>query len=144
MYRKSIVTEAVSKEMNNEGTINFFQNIICSKSIKFEAVCTKTELNNEWNINFLQNSLLGISYSSEYSIDWSTAETLLIWNYFSVFLLMFSTTSNFTIVVNFMFRKHEKVAQWVCIALTHYCVLLKTADQQSIKSIITCILLQRN
>ena len=33
---------------------------VCSKSIKMEAVLTKTEINNEWNINFLQNNSFSI------------------------------------------------------------------------------------
>ena len=46
---------------------------LCSKSIKTEAIFTKTEMSNEWSINFLQISLLDIqhTYSSKFSIGWN-------------------------------------------------------------------------
>ena len=51
-----------------------------SKSIKTEAVFTKTDRYNEWNLNFLQIISLGNqhTYSSEFSTARSTSETLLL------------------------------------------------------------------
>ena len=43
-------------------------------------IFTMTKMKIEWNINFFQNSPLNIphTYSSEFSIGWSTAETSLL------------------------------------------------------------------
>ena len=59
-----------------------------SKSIKTEAIFTKTEMNNEWKINFLQNSPLGMQH---------------IFPAVS-FLLK---ASNFTLEIHFQFRKQR-------------------------------------
>ena len=51
-----------------------------SKSIKTEAVFTKTEINNVWIINFLQSNLLSIQdiYFNGVSIGWNTSKTSLL------------------------------------------------------------------
>ena len=77
-------------------------NKVYSKSIETVVIFTKTEMKKFWNINFLLNSPIVIqnTYSSEFSIGWSTTETpLLIGCETAIaFLLMISTYSNLTLV----------------------------------------------
>ena len=51
-----------------------------SQIIKSETVFNKIEIGNEWNINFPQYSPLDIqhTFSSEFSIGWSTFEIFLV------------------------------------------------------------------
>ena len=58
MWSKSIKTEAIftKTEKNNEWNIKFLWNTRCDEKVsKTEAVFIKIEINNEWNSNFLLN-----------------------------------------------------------------------------------------
>ena len=58
-------------------TLIFIQNMYW-KSMKTEAIFTNTEMNYEWRVNSLQNGSLDNqpTYSTEFSIGWSTSESL--------------------------------------------------------------------
>ena len=63
---KSIKTEAVftKTEINNKWNVHFSSKYeLCYKSVETEALFTKTEKNNKENVHFLQNSHIGIQYA---------------------------------------------------------------------------------
>ena len=67
-FKKRIETETVltNTEGNNEGHVNFLQNMsFVEKSIETKAVFTKTKLNNIWNVDFF----------SKYELYWRCIET---------------------------------------------------------------------
>ena len=77
------------------------------KYMETEALFTKSEKNNERIFDFHQNSSLGgqRSYSSEFSTDRSTFETLLlIWRKAMLSCFLYCPL-NFTLEINVQFRK---------------------------------------
>ena len=85
----------------------------CFKNIKRKAIFNNTEMNNEWNIYFLHNSLMAIKKNATLLSFPLVKAPLkcLFWygmNLCHHISLMYPISWNFTLEMNFQFRKEEK------------------------------------
>ena len=73
-----------------------------------EVLLTKSERNNEWNVNFFQDISHGIqsTISSEFSICRTTSEIS-----FRIWREKFFESFDYTLEMNFQFKKEEKVTR---------------------------------
>ena len=88
--------------------------VMCWKSIKSEAVFTKTQMNNEWNINFFKKPpwYLAHLFLSTFPLVIAGLKILFCIGYAVMFLLIFFWFPfNLIIVMSFHFRKQENITQ---------------------------------